>query len=972
MNHPFYHLLWKSYRSQRGIWFAMLGGMLLMQLLAVANTGQENPSTIALMMTILIAPTYMCVSTLLMFVMEEEQGTSLWLRLLPIKWWHQIGAGLLCSVGLTAALVAIGFSVAIVNNAIYQSQLDSRFIHETITTCSLAILPVWLVGLAVSSIFRRVLIVLPVITFFAVTNGISVFEHRTTWPAILASITALCALPFLVRRWQLGRPWSIPWTKQPMAVLEDAVFTTSIDKSPLRTRLLKQLAAADGLERRTVLMLSWQELRQVIPFGLVMLCIGLASVTYHHATAFPFPVAPLWLMAFTLECGLRTFRHDQQKQHGLFWAHRGISPTKVWIIKNSAWFPMLLIVSAAALWLDETFSFFLGSETAQAQYGLSGLMTSFANPNPLAARFQSDTVELINGSRTTATHALIAMLATGYFVAQLCSAWLRPPFAAGFIALMIFFGLPQWIIFSQLQDVPMTFSAWPIAVFCALATVCTSRSWMDRRHDGRIWMKRIVVVCLLPVGLWLGHQYYRRTQIPNGYRNLIFGTADFARAPTGDFVENNLPTLKENSTTDALWLELLLERNQISSRPCSQIIGEIQSTPDWDQSLLPIEVRISWLASIAPIVDLEITAEAYGLVRNRKAGEALQLLLKGVKLTEYLARQTTDWAELERCMNFLRNLHQHIHWCSSSDQVTAKDLQKTVAQFDALEHYSGSVASMLQNRQAAFLQLLQPDSDLAKQFTERPSVTFAGRKSWPKEFMNLSYTDRARHQALLNATTKSIGLEVAYSGKFPLILPSRWQHQFSRWAESTPAFGFERDPMLIPVNSVFAATGPMVLIDAAVNSRKATWWILQMQLYRREFGRMPNEAELRGWLKKNGHEAQIRLFIDWTTNEPFDFRLQGSGVTTQSQVGSQKLELHPQQPLIGGAGNLSPLSEEESARQDDIIIPLNRDRIVYLERSARIYPQPPVNGELAELIRNPAAPRHDQKDQTSPDQTSDK
>lgn len=968
MNHPFYHLLWKSYRSQRDIWLAMLGGMLLLQLLAFISLGTPpRENTLVLGITILIALTFLCVSTLLMFVMEEEQGTATWLRLLPTKWWQQLGAGLVCSTGLTAAILVIGISVGLISNAIARGQIDTQFADNAVTVCLLSVLPIWLTGLVTSVIFRRIFVVLPVVTFVGVANWILTFDQLTNWPAILTSIAAVCVLPFLVRRWQLGRPLSITLKREQTSAEWQAVASETLERVSFRSRLLQRAAAADGLGRRTSLMLYWQELRQVIPFGLVMLCIGLASVTYHHAAAFSFSVAPLWLLAFTLECGLRTFRHDQQKQHGLFSAHRGVSPTKVWIIKNTVWFPTLLVVSLAAVWLDQSFSFFLGTERTQAQYGLHSMMAKIANPTSLATSFQRDTVELINGSRTTAIHALIAVLATGYFMAQLCSAWLRSPLVAGFIALMISFGLTPWINFSQHQDVPMIFSTWPIVVFCALATAWTSRSWMDRRQDGRIWTKRIVAVCLLLVGLGLGHQYYRRTQIPAGCLILAITDRDFRDASVDNFGMYNLPQMAQNPTTDTLWRELLRNGNQVSSRPCGQIISEILATPDWKRSLLPIEFRISWPAVTAPLIDLEITREAVDLIRKGNADQALDLLVKSVELAEYLSKQAIDWEQLERCMSFLRNLHQHIQWCASSSLLTAEDLEQAAAQFDTTENDSIAIASMLRNRQQTFFQLMQPNSELTKQVSKPQSSSFARLESWPKQFAELSFTDMGRHLNLMNATTSAATRSVFLN--YEWMVQWKWQHQLGRWAETTPVFGFERDPMLQGSHSSVIASGPLAALNAAANIRKATWWILQMQSYRRESGQMPTEGELRGWLKKSGYESQTRQLIDWTTDEPFDLRLQGDGVNTLAQSRGIKYEFHAEQPVMGSARHMALLADDDTERRDNLVIPLNRNRVLYLEGPAWMYTAPPVSGELAELIQNSTAQSPSMKDATDADQT---
>lgn len=964
MNHPFMHLLWKSYRSQRGIWLAMLGGMLFLQLLALSNLGhRENPFTVALMMTALIAPAFLCVSTLVMFVMEEEQGTALWLRLLPIKWWQQLSAGLLCSLALTAVIIFLGITVGVIGAMYFRCEIPSRTIDNVTGIQLLTVFPIWIVGLTASVVIRRVLIILPVFGAIGVTNAILTFDLGLHWLSIVSSIVAICMLPFAVRRWQLGRPWTSRIASRPVADAT-ALERSAIETSSFRIKLLRRVAMTDGMQHRSTLVLYWQEFVYAFPFAVAGLLIGIASVIACRIASYPPPLELVWLLFFTLECGLRTFRHDQQKQHGLFWAHRGVSPIKVWLIKNSVWLPLLISGALTVTFLDGFHQQELSNRT---QLGLAKLTTTLADP--LASEHQIAELWLVNGSRTSPTHLLIAMVTTGYFVAQLCSVWLRPPFVAGFMALLAFIGLPQWIFLCQSDDIPLKFSAWPIVIFCCVATLWSSRKWMDRHQDGWVWTKRIVVLCLLPVGLWLGHQYYRRAQILNPVAAMGPVPGIMHKEAKWYLNAADVDRRIKNPATNVLWQDLMLHGGE-QVRPegpdasqeldladfpfrCNRIIHDIVATEGWDNSLLPIELRTSWQASVATVVGGQVTSEANRLVRIDQAGDAFDLLCKAVQLTEYLAAQTTDWAELQNCMDALRALHQHIHWCVSSNQVSAQELQDAAEQFEQYQDGSQYMASMLRNRLDAFHQLWSPKSELSEELKRPKKVTFYGHQSWPEEYHKLSGTTKYRHLTLLDSTTFATAIQLRNGLRGITDDMFRWNGQYQRWAKTTAKYGFESDPVLDRLYSN-QWTGPLVPIEGAISSRRATWWILQMQVYRRNFGQLPSGAELRRWLVEQGLSLPMRALTEYATNQPYELRLQGSGVTTllaHRKIGQEQgLLLHANQPVIGDGRSMSLNFEIDDSGHDWLDLPLNKDRVIFVERT--IYAPSPVSGALAELIRN--------------------
>lgn len=964
MNHPFMHLLWKSYRSQREIWLTITGLMLLLQLVGIALSAPrsvDSPSTIVLVVSMLMAPIFLCVSMLLMFVMEEEQQTATLLRMLKIRWWHQLGAGVICSMGLTMVLGLISFIVAVAVNILFSRQFDQKFIHEMALTWCYIILPVYILGMAVSLVFRRVLAVVGTIAFFGVVIASTheSFSSTAAWPRLIVSylwVGPLIAIPFLVRKWQVGRPMLMT------SFLTDAVGRLKSGKAEYawnlsftipdwRRWLLGNAIHSDGQKNRETRVLYWQEICEAIPFAILSSCAGLACIAYHVSVDYPFPAVVLWLMLLTMECGLRSYRRDQQQQNGLFLAHRGISPIKVWLIKNSVWFTVLMLVAFLAWWLESRAYLLTGYRVFQGSLAnLSEILFRVADPLQFAGEpINGFVYGFVNGSATTPGRVFVAMLCLGYFVAQLCSVWLRPPFVAGFVALICVIFLPGWVDFSQSRDVPLSYSTWPVTVFCIAIILITRREWSDRRPQPGLWVRRIVACVLLPISLIVGHLYYRTTQISAGRQRLIAmanikGIALSSVKP--------VPAGKPNPKTDALWLQLMnLDdlgdvRDSTPARAV-QILEDILESDNWNKALLPIELRTSWQASICSVVERHTIQQAYALVEAEQIAKAFQLFRNGIQLTEYLSYQTTSGEELNRCASTLRILHQHLQLCASSDFVSSGELGLAVEQFSesgaSLEAWADrATCSLHENRLWAFQQLASDGSELQQQFTSKAPPKYSRQVLEVNDYLSRSRFEKARHLDLLRT--------------YSALLPERWElspslvivgHTLERWRKSTIEFGTE--------NSYADA------VSAAADSRRATQWILQAQIYRRNFGRFPTESEFRRWLIEQRQGTLAQEMSRSRGGSRFSFHLEGTG-RQSVEAFQMEMRIDPEQPVIEHVSSVLATSFHHSQFPADQVqeVPpltsgfdLNPDRIIYLEGVVWTDPVPPIFGKRADLLSNP-------------------
>ncbi len=388
MSPQFYRLLWKEYRTQRSLWLVLAFCMVVLQTTFVAvsppgdDFGAFQPVLPLVSFALIIGYCFLATSVALLFSGEEDQGTAIWLRQFPVRtrtlFWAKAWASLCGASGIIIWGVA---SAAIL--------IVSRFGEIELSSLNdpalvvFAILPVaiFIVSLFWSLQCRSVFMSLGLSSasvFFGamlmISSDIEMPLQHAFWPLAIVCLT----LYPLAKRWHRGLPNAANAVKRRsvvgrlrrafaamipsstilrfvgvfmaipvLAAIGILILVTGfllpwlfaiVVLSPLVWAFcamfgfrfawaawLKSAACTSPPLKRTVFVLMWRECRFALPFAVVAIAVAVL-VTVCRLNLPPHANWGLLALAVViLECGLRTFRYDQQKLHGMFWSHRGVA-----------------------------------------------------------------------------------------------------------------------------------------------------------------------------------------------------------------------------------------------------------------------------------------------------------------------------------------------------------------------------------------------------------------------------------------------------------------------------------------------------------------------------------------------------------------------------------------------------------------------------------------------------------------------
>ncbi|MEO2014483.1 MAG: hypothetical protein ABGZ53_08920, partial [Fuerstiella sp.] len=523
------------FHVQKGLWIAMAMPIAVVGFEGYSRlvTGDHETDFIAYAMVsaCVIAFIFLIVSAALLFAGEEEAGTALWLRQLPLKTSTLIGAKLVASIVGTLALPTFAVLTLIIAGLFW----GDAGIHlprftilprlpffrntstEVLQCWATAIVTLFSVAVVYSLILRKVF---PALGCWAVTAFVyTVVVLRTNGgllsPAFLWTIPVATMLVIpLGYRWHVGRHrWfrrrvpSLPLSATSRQFLAKTFPTFArVYSQPSRRLMLPSLSVrSEGslLRRstaiptvlgRTVAVLAWREMRFAVRFVAIALLLGTVAIAARGPGARSVPWPSMLIFLLVIECGLRTFRHDQQKLHGLFWSHRGVSPLLVWLVRNAVWLSALCFVSVAFL-LGDLLPEMLNPPGTNSipghSSGISDIISQIHRPTLPTVSVADDLLFQVN--------VTLALLVGTFAINQLASCWIRRPILAACAGLYGTVSLWFWLSYLIHTDIPLVISAWPMIGLCFVAMVISRRDWMDRRTSLQIGLKRaamIVVPCL--------------------------------------------------------------------------------------------------------------------------------------------------------------------------------------------------------------------------------------------------------------------------------------------------------------------------------------------------------------------------------------------------------------------------------------------------------------------------------------------
>ncbi|MEX0727689.1 MAG: ABC transporter permease, partial [Planctomycetaceae bacterium] len=337
-NQIFWRLMWKEYRSQRGLWIgvAVLAVFVQAVMLAVLRNEREVIASlygVAWFLPIL----YALASSAVLFAAEKEDGTFELLRTLPVTplrlFVGKMSFCLVTCVGMILLLNALAWIMASGNIP----SLDWR----DATNLAEFFPAVLVVGVFFSLMMNRVLNVLVATILTVMVLNLNDM-HLVKWTGIAAF---LLADVWLVRRWFLDG-----------SLVQERIGEL-VSHIPLRVPFLRtaELAHAKAetspLWWRTWKRALWLEYRHArrtifVWFPLALLLIAISRATYNFiGVDFSYiivPIAPLFL-------GLAVFRGHQQEGRIRFLTEQGVPPQLVWANAQLVWgsiVAVLLIVIA--------------------------------------------------------------------------------------------------------------------------------------------------------------------------------------------------------------------------------------------------------------------------------------------------------------------------------------------------------------------------------------------------------------------------------------------------------------------------------------------------------------------------------------------------------------------------------------------------------------------------------------------------
>lgn len=346
-----WRIVWKEYRQQRALWFAIAAGGVLMQLsvllLSILNHVDglaDRLFTVALSVPVLYS--LGCGASL--FAGEHEAETFPFQQSLPVSAFRVFAGKFLFAVASALALFPVLWLVAWVFS---NWHLPANSWHQMLWAggCIAAIEVLIWASLA-SLVIRRVLPAAVVSGLVAVFLGYSalvlavafgdffeqeVDEYFSTLP--LRSLCALIALAVTVDR---GRRW---FDENPAKLWGSRAATESTAKKKARVTKANHLTIVGRL--------VWQQWRQS---RVTMFCLVAAYFLLYVAMSdvFETNTSPEWLVIFTLlgllatALGACTFWSDHQRQQYHFFTDHGVHGRLIWLSRQVAWGSLLVIVGA--------------------------------------------------------------------------------------------------------------------------------------------------------------------------------------------------------------------------------------------------------------------------------------------------------------------------------------------------------------------------------------------------------------------------------------------------------------------------------------------------------------------------------------------------------------------------------------------------------------------------------------------------
>ena len=433
------HLLWKDAMTARALLLAVLIGILgaAVCLVLVSPLMNEADAASVFVSFWILMPNLFAIGVPAILVgNEEERGTLLWLRTLPVRWQSIADAKLLVALG---GLVTcwLGSSLVLISGGMLVTDKFSPFAEEMISLEGVLYLACFSVMLMLLGFVTAYLFRSPVAGLLAVVpliGGVTyLFELLTRW-ILTGQINYGGALtdPTFSEQLALG-----------VATLGGMIFVASLQRMLARRRLNRMVgrswskrlnSSSTGVAYKppvaviaprasTAKVLVWQQIRQCWHLGLLIL---LTSVSYMllsygfrrdrwnwSANAWE-SLIPLFLGLAAIWLGVLVFYGDNFKNRRSYFADRGFTVNVIWWTRLSAPFFMLVALIVFLLVLHPDTDTLLRVDLHSTGLSLAGaiieLVTCFAFGQLVCQWIRRPALAFFAGPAFAVIPAIILML----------------------------------------------------------------------------------------------------------------------------------------------------------------------------------------------------------------------------------------------------------------------------------------------------------------------------------------------------------------------------------------------------------------------------------------------------------------------------------------------------------------------------------------------------------------------------------
>lgn len=580
----FWRLVWKESRVQWAFGAALLlFGLLLQLVLRVLGPGDLSQQ-MGMMLGIgtLITLFYTLGSAAILFAGEREEGTDLYLRLLPVNLRTLFAAkvGFLVSSALFVVLVLSIAAFGMTFGRAKPVSIDPA--HALQVSSMLVGLVLW--GLLCSLKTSRVFLALfAAAAAFSASTGI-ISENAaedTRWYCLLDAVL-LVAVGVTAARWR--RPHE--GVALPVGIRLWRGFT-------LERALAKPVVDAQWL--RFVKGQLWLELRHARSFALwYFVAVSALIFTTWGWTLESNLIGAWWMVAALtpLVVGSRCFAGEQYRRRYQFQVNRGTAPCLLWVVKQGVWFSVMLALQVALLAV--VFGMYCASAAhfSSSQLAQLNALKLFPVLTHYFPEFAKAQFSVGVGPAMEAGLLLTCLL---FAIGQCCSLLIRRTVLSvavtGAAAVVAIF----WLFVNLALGVPGLLSTGVPVVMLMTISLWRMRGWLLERDGLRDWLK-LGAACTAGIAIpVIGVASYRVLEVMTAGRIAYPLTASPAAIVAAYDLEQFRPPPEALATAQmysrADELIVFVERSEEEERESSQLVRRWRS--GWQYAL---SSERQWLA----------------------------------------------------------------------------------------------------------------------------------------------------------------------------------------------------------------------------------------------------------------------------------------------------------------------------------------------------------------------------------------